>query len=115
MMKKPACPIIAIEEHYWDPELAKHYTPAELSRGATAERLYDFTTTRIKEMDEAGIDMQVLALGSPGVQLFDPVTATSLAIPVMDGQLALGTWQGVFLWEHRHYRGRRNVIVHVSA
>ncbi len=43
------------------------------------------------------------------------LTATSLAIPVMDGQLALGTWQGVFLWEHRHYRGRRNVIVHVSA
>lgn len=43
------------------------------------------------------------------------LTATSLTIPVMDGQLALGTWQGVFLWEHRHYRGRRTVIVHLAA
>lgn len=30
------------------------------------------------------------------------LTATSLAIPVAAGLLALGTWQGVFLWEHRH-------------
>ena len=36
------------------------------------------------------------------------LTATSLAIPVADGHLALGTWQGIFLWEHRHEpRARR--------
>ena len=29
------------------------------------------------------------------------LTATSLSIPVIDGRLALGTWQGIFLWEHR--------------
>jgi secondary thiamine-phosphate synthase enzyme len=41
------------------------------------------------------------------------LTATSLSIPVMEGTLALGTWQGIFLWEHRHHRGSRKVIVHL--
>ncbi len=43
------------------------------------------------------------------------LTATSLTIPVINGELALGTWQGIFLWEHRHYRGNRELILHVSA
>jgi secondary thiamine-phosphate synthase enzyme len=43
------------------------------------------------------------------------LTATSLAIPILDGRLALGTWQGVFLWEHRRGAGERSVVVHVSA
>lgn len=43
------------------------------------------------------------------------LTATSLGIPVIDGQLALGTWQGVFLWEHRHRGGQREVVVHVAG
>lgn len=42
------------------------------------------------------------------------LTATSLSIPVVNGAPALGTWQGVFLWEHRHHRGTRRVLVHVS-
>lgn len=42
------------------------------------------------------------------------LTATSLSIPILNGRLALGTWQGVFLWEHRHHRGRRNVVVHIG-
>jgi secondary thiamine-phosphate synthase enzyme len=42
------------------------------------------------------------------------LTATSLSIPIIDGELALGTWQGVYLWEHRHYRGQRKVIVHIG-
>ena len=43
------------------------------------------------------------------------LTATSLSVPILEGQLALGTWQGIFLWEHRSARSRRNVLVHVSA
>ena len=43
------------------------------------------------------------------------LTATSLGIPVMDGRLALGTWQGIYLWEHRHGGQRREVIVHVAG
>ena len=42
------------------------------------------------------------------------LTATSVSIPVVGGRLALGTWQGIFLWEHRHHRGRRKVLVHVG-
>jgi secondary thiamine-phosphate synthase enzyme len=42
------------------------------------------------------------------------LTATSLSIPIVAGRLALGTWQGIFLWEHRHHRGRRTVLVHVG-
>jgi secondary thiamine-phosphate synthase enzyme len=43
------------------------------------------------------------------------LTATSLSIPVVDGHLLLGTWQGIFLWEHRRHRHQRTVVVHVSA
>ncbi len=41
------------------------------------------------------------------------LTASSLSIPVVSGQLALGTWQGVFLWEHRHRPAIRKVVVHL--
>ena len=37
MMKKPDCPIIAIEEHYWDRELAKHFTGPEAGRTAVTD------------------------------------------------------------------------------
>ena len=42
------------------------------------------------------------------------LTATTLSIPIMDGRLGLGTWQGIYLWEHRHHGSRRNCIVHVG-
>ena len=41
------------------------------------------------------------------------LTATSLSIPIVDGRLALGTWQGIYLWEHRHAPGQREVVVHI--
>ena len=41
------------------------------------------------------------------------LTATQLAIPVLDGQLALGTWQGVYLFEHRAPAHRRSVLLHL--
>lgn len=43
------------------------------------------------------------------------LTASSLAIPIVGGQLALGTWQGIYLWEHRRAAHRREVVVHVGA
>lgn len=42
------------------------------------------------------------------------LTATSLAIPVMGGQLALGAWQGVYVWEHRRTGGVRQLVLHVT-
>jgi secondary thiamine-phosphate synthase enzyme len=43
------------------------------------------------------------------------LTATSIAIPVIQKRLALGTWQGIYLWEHRRRGSRREVVVHVGA
>jgi secondary thiamine-phosphate synthase enzyme len=43
------------------------------------------------------------------------LTGASLSIPVIEGRLGLGTWQGIYLWEHRTYRSQRNVLVHVGT
>ena len=43
------------------------------------------------------------------------LTSNSLTIPVMDGRLALGTWQGVYLFEHRHAGHARSVVVTVMG
>ncbi|MCP5180701.1 MAG: YjbQ family protein [Pseudomonadales bacterium] len=43
------------------------------------------------------------------------LTAVSLGIPLMSGRLVLGTWQGVFLWEHRHGPRDREIVVSVMA
>ena len=42
------------------------------------------------------------------------LTATSLGIPILHGRLALGTWQGLYVWEHRRMSGARRLIVHVG-
>ncbi len=42
------------------------------------------------------------------------LTATSLSIPILGRKLGLGTWQGVYLWEHRRRGGRREVLVHLG-
>ncbi len=41
------------------------------------------------------------------------LTQTSLSIPLLDGKLALGQWQGIFLFEHRHVAATRCIILHV--
>jgi secondary thiamine-phosphate synthase enzyme len=41
------------------------------------------------------------------------LTATHLAVPIIDGELALGTWQGIYLWEHRVRGHMREIAVHV--
>ncbi len=43
------------------------------------------------------------------------LTACSLSLPLNDGSLMLGTWQGIYLWEHRHHRGDREVVVSVLS
>lgn len=41
------------------------------------------------------------------------LTATSLSVPIQNGKLALGTWQGIYLYEHRTAPHRRRVVMHV--
>lgn len=43
------------------------------------------------------------------------LTATSVSVPVTAGRMALGTWQGLYLFEHRSAPHQRNVILHLSA
>ncbi len=42
------------------------------------------------------------------------LTATSLSIPVVGTKLMLGTWQGIYLWEHRRRGDRREVLLHIA-
>ena len=42
------------------------------------------------------------------------LTSTSLGIPIVGGELALGTWQGIFLWEHRRGGSTRRCVVHIG-
>lgn len=42
------------------------------------------------------------------------LTATHLCIPVSGGRLVLGTWQGIYLWEHRHRSGARQIVAHLG-
>ncbi len=56
---------------------------------AHGRRMQDLDEERIRDMDESGIDIQVLSLTSPGVQIFDPATATTLAVRFND-ELAEG-------------------------
>ena len=41
------------------------------------------------------------------------LTAVNLSVPIIDGSLALGTWQGIYLWEHRAQPHSRRVVVHL--
>lgn len=43
------------------------------------------------------------------------LTGSSLSVPVVDGALELGTWQGIFVWEHRHRGHRRRVRLTLSG
>ncbi|MFC1861636.1 hypothetical protein ACFLYL_05145 [Chloroflexota bacterium] len=101
----------AIEEHFWTEGFVsylrsrKDYPHLEKSRDeehgeidyiwhspslkavldyAMTSRLLDLEELRLREMDEAGIDMQVLSISAPGVEVFDAETGTSMARKVND-------------------------------
>jgi secondary thiamine-phosphate synthase enzyme len=41
------------------------------------------------------------------------LTAVNLSIPIAGGRLVLGTWQGIYLWEHRQHSHTRRVVIHL--
>jgi secondary thiamine-phosphate synthase enzyme len=43
------------------------------------------------------------------------LTHTSETIPINNGYLVLGTWQGIYIWEHRQYNHSRELVVHISG
>jgi 2,3-dihydroxybenzoate decarboxylase len=83
MLLKPKCPVIALEEHYWDPELAAHAATVERDPEIVS-RLFDLGEVRLREMDEAGVDIQVLSHGSPSAQKLTGEEAVGLVARVND-------------------------------
>src|SRR5437879_8675222 len=71
--------VIALEEHYWDADVAKTFGSGEARDPALRQRLDDLGALRIREMDEAGIDVQVISHGAPSTQRLDAATAVPLA------------------------------------
>ncbi|HKU46006.1 MAG TPA: amidohydrolase family protein [Burkholderiales bacterium] len=73
--------VVALEEHYWDAEVATHFKERgpEMRNPDMLERLNDLGELRLKEMDEAGIDLQVLSHGAPALQRIEADTAVALA------------------------------------
>ena len=74
--------VIALEEHYFDPDVTKHFPAGGGPEARLPElrtRLFDVGELRIKEMDEAGIDVQVLSHGAPATQRMDAETAVPVA------------------------------------
>jgi secondary thiamine-phosphate synthase enzyme len=43
------------------------------------------------------------------------LTQVQLSIPVMDGKLMLGTWQGIYLFEHREHPSQRQIVLHLAG
>jgi predicted TIM-barrel fold metal-dependent hydrolase len=71
--------VIALEEHYYDPELAETFDSPDARAPELRRRLLDLGELRLAEMDEAGIDVQVLSHAAPSAQRLDPETAVWLA------------------------------------
>ena len=69
------------------------------------ERLAPENDPRYRHQDEGPDDMPA--------HIRSALTATSLTIPVMHGRMALGTWQGIYLFEHRRAPHRRSVVLHL--
>jgi len=42
------------------------------------------------------------------------LTSTTLSIPIEGGRLALGSWQGIYVWEHRQRGSRRRCVIHIG-
>jgi 2,3-dihydroxybenzoate decarboxylase len=73
--------VVALEEHYWDAEVAKHFAERgpEMRNPQMLERLHDVGALRLKEMDDAGIDLQVLSHGAPATQRIEGDLAIQVA------------------------------------
>src|ERR1700743_647402 len=83
-------------------ENAAHAVPADLARFFA--RLVPDGDPLFRHQDEGPDDMPA--------HVRTALTAVSLTIPLAGGRLVLGTWQGIYLWEHRLRAHRREVAAH---
>lgn len=74
--------LIACEEHFTLPEIVRHSSSdagTARPRNPYIDQLLDVGSERLRAMDDAGVDLQILSLATPGVQRFDPDTGAALA------------------------------------
>ena len=71
------------------------------------ERIAPENDSRYRHTSEGSDDMPA--------HLRAALTQTSLSIPVVNGRMALGTWQGIYLFEHRTSAHRRSVVLHLAG
>jgi secondary thiamine-phosphate synthase enzyme len=72
----------------------------------------------VPSADDPAMDYLVHRLEGPDdmpAHIKAALTAVSLSIPIVDGRPALGTWQGIYLFEHRSNPHRREVVLHISS
>jgi predicted TIM-barrel fold metal-dependent hydrolase len=83
-------PVIAIEEHFMHPSLSGHFPPGAMAHPpAISDRLFDLMGIRLREMDAAGIDRQVLSHQSPGSQRLPAGVAVEACRAVNDALAAM--------------------------
>lgn len=91
------------------------HTSASLTINENADPTvrYDFETYFSKVVPENDPDYQHNYEGPDDMpaHLKAAMLGCSVTIPIRNGRLALGTWQGIYLCEHRDYGGRRNVMI----
>lgn len=90
---------LAIQENA-DPDVVRDLTDY-------FERLAPENDPRYRHQDEGPDDMPA--------HIRSALTATSLTIPVVKGRMAFGTWQGIYLFEHRAAPHRRSVVLHLMG
>jgi predicted TIM-barrel fold metal-dependent hydrolase len=77
--------VIAIEEHYYDDQVTKHFQGLDGKLGGfIKDKIQDVGEGRIKSMDECGIDVQVLSHGAPSTQKLDAETGPAIAMAAND-------------------------------
>jgi secondary thiamine-phosphate synthase enzyme len=81
-----------------DPEVRRDFERFFSRLVPDGDRLFEHTV-------EGGDDM--------AAHVRTALTTVNLGIPIVEGRLALGTWQGIYVWEHRHAAHQRVVVVHI--
>jgi len=96
-----------------------HHTSASLiiSENADPDVLRDLETLLARMAPDADPDYLHTAEGPDDMaaHMRTVLTATSLSIPVTQGRCALGTWQGLYLWEHRETPHQRTLTITMTG
>ncbi len=77
-----------------------------------------FFSRLVPPSDDASMRWVIHTLEGPDdmpAHIKSALTAVSLGVPISGGRLTLGTWQGLYLFEHRDQPHRREVVLHISA